>query len=94
MDLLKFLSRKDMTQADLAKALETSPGNVNRWAKNEGVPSYELCSKLLELGMTTEELFGIEQVYTNSGNVSSVKEFVEVFQKSMNAALDGIKKEL
>ena len=48
-----------MSQADLSKSLDTSPGNVNRWAKGDGVPSYELCKKLLELGMTIEELFGI-----------------------------------
>lgn len=60
MDLLAFLQRKNMTQAELSKALDTTPGNVNRWAKREGVPSYELCRKLLLMGMTTKELFGIE----------------------------------
>ena len=54
-----ILDKKKMSQADLAKALDTTPANVNRWAKGEGVPSYELCVKLLEQGMTTEELFGI-----------------------------------
>jgi DNA-binding XRE family transcriptional regulator len=48
-----------MSQADLAKSLDITPANVNRWAKGEGVPSYELCVKLLEQGMTTEELFGL-----------------------------------
>lgn len=59
MNLQSFLDRVNIKQADLAKAIDTSPGNVNRWAKGEGVPSYELCVKLLELGMTTEELFGV-----------------------------------
>lgn len=59
IDLFSFLARKKMSQADLAKALDTTPGNVNRWAKGDGVPGYELCVKLLELGMTTEELFGV-----------------------------------
>lgn len=48
-----------MSQSDLAKSLDTTPANVNRWAKGEGVPSYELCVKLLEQGMTTEELFDL-----------------------------------
>lgn len=48
-----------MSQAELSKTLDTTPGNVNRWAKGDGVPSYELCRKLLLLGMTIEELFGI-----------------------------------
>lgn len=60
MDLFSFLRRKNMSQADLSKALDTTPGNVNRWAKGDGVPSYDLCKKLLELGMTIGELFGIE----------------------------------
>lgn len=59
LDLFSYLTRKKMSQADLAKSLDTTPANVNRWAKGEGVPSYELCVKLLEQGMTTEELFGL-----------------------------------
>ena len=42
------------------RLLKTVPGNVTRWVKEEGVPSYELCGKLLSLGMTVEELWGIE----------------------------------
>lgn len=59
LDLFSYMTRKKMSQADLAKSLDTTPANVNRWAKGEGVPSYELCVKLLEQGMTTEELFGL-----------------------------------
>lgn len=59
LDLFSYLTRKKMSQAELAKSLDTTPANVNRWAKGEGVPSYELCVKLLEQGMITEELFGL-----------------------------------
>lgn len=59
INIFPLLSRLHMNQAELAKELETSPANVNKWVKKEGVPSYELCCKLLELGMTIEELFGI-----------------------------------
>lgn len=93
MNLISFLSRKKMNQAELAKSLDTSPANVNRWAKGEGVPSYELCVKLLTLGMTNEELFGISQPPVVE-KVASLSEFLDVFQKSMNAAIDGVKKEL
>lgn len=65
MDLFSFLRRKNMTQAELSKRLETTPGNVNRWAKGDGVPSYELCAKLLRLGMTVEELFGVDYAATH-----------------------------
>lgn len=60
IDLISFLGRIKMTQAELARRIETTPGNVNRWAKREGVPGYDLCRKLLLLGMTVEELFGID----------------------------------
>lgn len=53
----------------------------------------ELCVKLLELGMTNEELFGIS-VKAKTPKVTSLKEFLEVFQKSMNEAINGVKKEL
>ena len=60
MDIHSFLERKKISQADLSRELKTTPGNVNRWVKGEGVPSWELCRKLLLIGMTVEELFGIE----------------------------------
>lgn len=60
MNLMKFLARTGRNQAEIAKFLDTTPGNVNRWAKNEGVPSYEKCAELLKLGMTIEELFDKE----------------------------------
>lgn len=31
-----------------------------RWAKWDGVPSYDVFSRILRLGMTTRELFGID----------------------------------
>ena len=60
MDILSFLERKKIRQADLSRMLDTTPGNVNRWVKGDGVPSWEICRKLLLLGMTVEELFGVE----------------------------------
>ena len=71
MDLFSFLRRKNMSQADLSKALDTTPGNVNRWAKGDGVPSYDLCRKLLELGMTIEELFSIDYAEIHSVDSSN-----------------------
>ena len=60
MEILSFLQRKGYSQTSLAEKLGTSSQNVNRWVSGVGVPSYELCKKLLELGMTIEELFGID----------------------------------
>ena len=60
MDILGFLGRIKMTQTELAALLGIAPQNVSRWAKGDGVPSYDVCSRLLRLGMTTRELFGID----------------------------------
>jgi transcriptional regulator with XRE-family HTH domain len=50
------------TQTDLAKALEIKPGNVSLWEAGNGYPSFLVAKKLLELGITVEELFGVEYI--------------------------------
>lgn len=59
MNILKFLDEKNITQQELGDSLGTSNQNVNRWVTGKGVPSYEFCKKLLELGITVEDLFGV-----------------------------------
>ncbi len=60
IDIPSFLSRKGLTQRDLAKKLNCSIGLVGGWANYSGVPSYEKCLDLLKAGMTISELFGEE----------------------------------
>jgi transcriptional regulator with XRE-family HTH domain len=43
----------------LAKALGINPANVSEWEGGNGFPSYQVIKKLLEMGATVEELFGI-----------------------------------
>lgn len=59
MDIVKFLQRKGYSQSDLSRLLGTSPANVNKWVNGDGYPSFELCVKMLKIGITTEELFGV-----------------------------------
>lgn len=59
MNFDSFLARNGYNQTSLAAELNTSSQNVNRWIRNIGKPSYEICKKLLELGMTVEELFDV-----------------------------------
>ena len=61
MNFDSFFARKGFNQTSLASVLNTSSQNVNRWCRNIGKPSYEICKKLLELGMTVEELFDVKQ---------------------------------
>ena len=94
MDIFSFLRRKKMKQADLARSLETVPGNVTRWVKGEGVPSYELCAKLLSLGMTVKELFGIDYVEGDDYIPSVPPEFLESpeFHEGVKLAVEEVLK--
>ena len=86
-----------MSQADLSRELDTTPGNVNRWVKGEGVPSYELCRKLLILGATVEELFGVTEYkvdQTNEFATGSNSVFDKSFFKNgVYKAIQELKKE-
>lgn len=47
-------------QSDLAKELDLSIGTVSAWEVGARTPSYDVLKRLLELGATTEELFGVD----------------------------------
>jgi transcriptional regulator with XRE-family HTH domain len=55
MDRLGF-----RTKQQLADKLEVSQGLVSQWASGKSFPSYQVIKRLLELGATTEELFGVD----------------------------------
>jgi transcriptional regulator with XRE-family HTH domain len=63
------------TQTDLAKTLEIKPGNVSLWEAGSGYPSFLVAKKLFELGITVEELFGIE--YAKKHNLIKDKDSKE-----------------
>ena len=60
MDLTRFLRRKGWTQRELSEKIDCSLGLVGGWANHSGVPSYEKCIELLQVGITISELFGEE----------------------------------
>ncbi|MDR0517292.1 MAG: helix-turn-helix domain-containing protein [Fibromonadaceae bacterium] len=55
-----FRDRKRWKQADLAKELGIIQQNISIWEAGKGTPSFAMTKKLLELGITVEELFGVE----------------------------------
>ncbi len=81
-------------QQELADKLGISQGSVSAWGSGSRSPRYEDCVRLLQMGMTVEELFGISEAEKNVEKISSLKDFVELFQKSMNETLDSVKKNL
>jgi len=60
MDMNSFLKRKNLKHKELAEKLECSQALIGSYAYNSAVPSYENAVKLLNMGMTIEELFGKE----------------------------------
>jgi len=48
------------SQSDLARTLKIKPQNVSGWESGDGFPSFKASAKLFELGITVEELFGVE----------------------------------
>lgn len=71
----KFLHRKNFKQKDAAAAVGASMGLIGTWAAKKAVPSYEKMAKLIDVGITAQELFGEElgsKLIENS-SVSSVE---------------------
>jgi len=66
-DISSFLARKNLTHAELAEQLDCSTSLVSVWASRDQTPSFDKCLKLMELGMTFEEMFGTE--LTNKATV-------------------------
>lgn len=59
-DFAKFVSRRKLKQREVAAAIGASTGLIGIWATGRSVPSYEKLAKLIELGMTAQEMFGEE----------------------------------
>ena len=68
---------------DLAKKLGVKKGTVSSWSSGDRTPTYDMCQKLLELGMTVEELFG-------KPYLSSVKDVHDVLAATVAAELKKI----
>jgi len=58
-DIPYFLNRKGYTQEGLAKEIGCGTSNIGMWAKGS-FPGFNKLLKLVELGMTMEEIFGTE----------------------------------
>lgn len=85
MEVKAFLKRVGMTQKDLAEKVGIASENVSKWNKGKGVPSYEVCRKLLLNGMLVEELFGVEYAkihgYSKDGEHGKDEDFRDRFRR-------------
>jgi len=79
-DISCFLARNNLTHAGLAEKLDCSTSLVSVWASSDQTPSFDKCLKLIELGMTFEEMFGTEltnkaKVFLNENKKEQENEF-------------------
>lgn len=59
-DCADFLKRMGWVQKDLAQKLECSKSTVAMWSNGSNSPPYSAIIKLIDLGITMEELLGRE----------------------------------
>lgn len=65
----KFIKRVGIADHDaLADKLGISRKAVDSWSSGSRNPTYDMCVKLLDLGMTVEELFG--KAYQSSASTA------------------------
>ncbi|OWV27161.1 hypothetical protein B7988_03125 [Fibrobacter sp. UWB1] len=57
MNVEKYLDRTNKTASTLADELGLNASSVTAWKKGKATPSYDICQKLLEIGMGIDELF-------------------------------------
>jgi transcriptional regulator with XRE-family HTH domain len=58
IDFAGFLHRKKITQSKLAKALGVTQANISLYNKGKSGIVFDKVEKLIDLGITPEELFG------------------------------------
>lgn len=76
MDIVGFMNRIGVSnKTKFAKMLDTKPQNINKWFnKSQKEPTYEMCKKLLKIGMTLEELFDKETAEAYEANRQQLPE--------------------
>ena len=80
VNVKEFTARVGISQEELADTIGVKPATVYSWTSKNRTPTYDVCVKLLELGMTVEELFG--KAYQ-----SSVRKTHEEFDAAVAASL-------
>lgn len=81
MKLQEFTKRAGFKRLeDLAAAIGAKKSTVYAWSAGTRTPTYEMCVKLLEAGMTVEELF--DKPY-----ISSVAESHQKFESQIEGVM-------
>ena len=91
MDIQNFIKREKIADhEELAKKVGVSKRTVDSWSSGVRTPTYEVCKKLLELGMTVEELFGKPYRSSIASAESSFERKSDFFFKKLFDKIDKI----
>lgn len=91
MDIQNFIKREKIADhEELAKKVGVSKRTVDSWSSGARTPTYEVCQKLLELGMTVEELFGKPYRSSIASAESSFERKSDFFFKKLFDKIDKI----
>ena len=87
-DFQKFTFRTNKKQREVAAEIGVSPGLVGNWGSKRAVPSYANILKLIEIGMTADELFGPELAKKLKENDPKVEYKAPDFEELKNTVRD------
>lgn len=86
----KFRERMNFrSQNDLANALGVIQANVSSWESGRSYPGFKIIIKLLQLGITVEELFGVTYKNAKEENILPEKDFEKRVINVMNKIFTG-----
>jgi DNA-binding XRE family transcriptional regulator len=93
-----FRDRMRWNQAQLAKKVDLLQSTVSSWEKGKNVPSFHVARKLMEMGATVEEVFGLKYNEMHSlvkAESATSNELQEVIRRliTVESELNGIKKQ-
>ena len=92
LNIKAFLAREGerlgiRKQEELAARLGVSDQTVSSWVKGKNFPTHKTEYELLEMGMTTEELFG--KAYPSTAKVEGLMD--RIVEASLNRILENSK---
>lgn len=87
----RFLDRTGLKVKDIASAFDLTKAAVSSWKNGVSFPDYPKIFKLLEMGMTLDEMFGIKIAKTERMNrliveTEEIKNHLSLWQKSSFSA--------
>lgn len=85
----KFLYRKKLKIADVAKELDLTNSAVSSWKHGKSFPDFIKLYNLLQLGMTTDEMFGDANTTMSKENEPKLNILLKDLQQCLNNYFNG-----